>query len=150
MRYTVTNFDTPVAAKLLSQLHKLCFSKEWDEKAFSELLQLSSTTAQIISLAEKPCAFCLYQIVGEDAEILTLGVIPDMRGNSVGHFLLSQGIDPLVKAGVHRLFLEVSETNVSALKLYEQFGFIKIGLRKNYYKEKDSRADAIVMEKPLI
>ncbi|MEH6402377.1 MAG: GNAT family N-acetyltransferase [Sneathiella sp.] len=150
MRYSAAYFDTPVAAELLSQLHGLCFSKGWDEKAFSELLQLSGTTAHIISLAETPCAFCLFQIVGEDAEILTLGVIPEARGDSVGHFMLSQGVGPLIKAGVHRLFLEVSETNVSALKLYENFGFIKVGLRKNYYKEGDSRAHAIVMEKPLI
>jgi len=150
MTYSSAFFDTPTAAKLLSHLHSLCFSAMWDEKAFSDLLSLPGTIAQIISFNDTPVGFSLYQMVEEDAEILTLGVLPTMRGRALGQLMLSQGIDFLKEAGVTRLFLEVSETNISGLKLYKNSGFLKIGMRKNYYKEGDARIHAIVMEKKLI
>ena len=43
--------------------------------------------------------------------------------------------------------LEVNEKNTIAIKLYEKFGFEKVGLRKKYYNEKDN---AIIMTKILI
>ncbi|MBL4740535.1 MAG: GNAT family N-acetyltransferase [Sneathiella sp.] len=149
MIYSNVYFDTPAAAKLLSQLHSLCFSKAWSEKDFSDLLVLSGTTAQVIDLNETPSAFCLYQRAREDAEILTLGVIPAARGQALGQLMLSHGIGHLKTAGVTRVFLEVSETNASARKLYKNSEFLEVGIRKNYYKEGDNRTHAIVMEKKV-
>lgn len=150
MAYSSTFFDTPVVATLLSTLHELCFSKAWSEKSFSELLLLEGTTAQIISHENEPCAFALYQVVGADAEILTLGVIPISRGKSIGHIILSQGATFLKDLEVTRLFLEVSATNTAALKLYQNSGFLKIGYRKNYYSDAGSQSDAVIMEITLI
>ena len=36
------------------------------------------------------------------------------------------------------LTLEVNEHNLNAIKLYEKFGFIKVGLRKKYYNRTDN------------
>jgi ribosomal-protein-alanine N-acetyltransferase len=38
--------------------------------------------------------------------------------------------------------LEVRNTNTSAQKLYQRFGFVPAGVRKKYYENRD---DAIVM-----
>ena len=43
-------------------------------------------------------------------------------------------IENLKSKGVTSLFLEVRESNVSAIKLYEKLGFIKLSVRKNYYE----------------
>lgn len=40
------------------------------------------------------------------------------------------------------LTLEVNETNINAIKLYEKYNFKKIGLRKNYYGQ---NRNAIIM-----
>ena len=37
--------------------------------------------------------------------------------------------------GVSRLFLEVRESNERAIHVYEKAGFVKNGLRKNYYED---------------
>ena len=34
-----------------------------------------------------------------------------------------------------KLFLEVRESNLPAISLYEKYGFIKISQRKKYYKD---------------
>jgi ribosomal-protein-alanine N-acetyltransferase len=49
----------------------------------------------------------------------------------------------LERKGVHEFFLEVREGNMAAIRLYQQFGFEKIGKRKKYYAE--TNEDALVM-----
>ena len=45
-----------------------------------------------------------------------------------------------------KIMLEVRESNISAIKLYEKNGFIEINRRKKYY----GNEDAIIMERNLI
>ena len=42
--------------------------------------------------------------------------------------------------------LEVNENNLDAIKLYEKFGFEKLGIRKKYYNNTDN---ALIMTKKL-
>ena len=45
-----------------------------------------------------------------------------------------------------RIFLEVRTDNVPAIALYESDGFVKVGVRKRYYRV--SGADAYTMNRP--
>ena len=48
------------------------------------------------------------------------------------------------------MLLEVRVSNVSALRLYQRYGFVEIGRRKNYYPvDLTTREDAIVMQLSL-
>ncbi|MOA65737.1 ribosomal-protein-alanine N-acetyltransferase [compost metagenome] len=42
-------------------------------------------------------------------------------------------------------FLEVRESNQSAYRLYERYGFNEVGRRRGYYPAVDGREDALVM-----
>ena len=47
-----------------------------------------------------------------------------------------------------QVFLEVRESNIAAIKLYEKSDFHQIDMRKNYYPQADgSREHAIIMVK---
>jgi ribosomal-protein-alanine N-acetyltransferase len=47
---------------------------------------------------------------------------------------------------VHRLFLDVAESNSAAIGLYARLGFTQMGRRKAYYAHADgSREDALLM-----
>jgi ribosomal protein S18 acetylase RimI-like enzyme len=48
--------------------------------------------------------------------------------------------------GELKIFLEVSDKNIHAIKLYERNGYEKISVRKNYYSD---GSDAIIMQKFL-
>lgn len=109
----------------------------------------NGTVCQILELEETPIGFCLYQIVQDEAEILTLGIVPPARRQSNGHLLLQHGEKYLSGRNVSRLFLEVSSANIAALPLYEKNNFQKTGLRKNYYVENNKKFDAIIMSKLL-
>lgn len=45
------------------------------------------------------------------------------------------------------LTLEVRVSNLTAIHLYEKYGFKKIGIRKNYYTHNNKTEDALIMTK---
>ena len=79
----------------------------------------------------------------EEAHITTLGVHPDYRGLQLAQVLLIQAIELCYKEMIKYITLEVRESNVPAISLYEKFLFETIGMRKNYYQ--DNGENAIIM-----
>ena len=79
----------------------------------------------------------------EEAHITTLGVHPEYRGFQLAQVLLIQAIELCYKEMIKYITLEVRESNVPAISLYEKFLFESIGMRKNYYQ--DNGENAIIM-----
>jgi ribosomal protein S18 acetylase RimI-like enzyme len=74
-----------------------------------------------------------------EREILNLAVDPSMRRRGVALRLLEHELE----RGEGAWFLEVRESNVAAIALYESVGFRRVGRRKEYYN--DSHEAGIVM-----
>ena len=47
--------------------------------------------------------------------------------------------------GARTLLLEVRPSNPAAMRLYQRYGFERIGMRRGYYPAREGREDAIVM-----
>jgi ribosomal-protein-alanine N-acetyltransferase len=52
------------------------------------------------------------------------------------------------KRGIVKLSLEVRVSNEAAIKLYEKFGFQKVGTRPNFYREPRENAHIMTRDKP--
>jgi ribosomal-protein-alanine acetyltransferase len=92
----------------------------------------------------------LYRKRTRVAGIETIDVDPAYRKQGVGLRLLNAAEECLRKKGIHKIRLEVSITNHAAIMLYEDAGFKKIALLKNYYLyDHDDSRDAIRMIKEL-
>ena len=70
---------------------------------------------------------------GDDAQIMTIGVAKEYQKQGIASNLLKTMIENAKSIGAKRMLLEVRVNNNPALKLYEKFGFTKMGLRKRYY-----------------
>lgn len=70
---------------------------------------------------------------GDDAQIMTIGVAKEYQKQGIASNLLKTMIENAKSIGARRMLLEVRVNNNPALKLYEKFGFTKMGLRKRYY-----------------
>ena len=57
------------------------------------------------------------------------------RGNGVGKALVSAFVSEVKSRGVKKIFLEVRESNASAIKLYRSAGFTFLSVRKKYYAD---------------
>ncbi|WP_425981764.1 ribosomal protein S18-alanine N-acetyltransferase [Brevundimonas sp. TWP1-2-1b1] len=129
----------------LAALHAQAFAAPWSAGEFAELLSQPG----VVAIAESD-GFVLIRIVLDEAEILTLAVLPTARRQGLGHRLVEEAAVAATKGGAARLFLEVAEDNAPARALYDRAGFRQIGRRKAYYAAADgSRTDAVVMSRDL-
>ena len=79
----------------------------------------------------------------EEAHITTLSVHPNFRKKGIAQNLLFRVIDDCYKNKIKYITLEVRESNIPAISLYEKNGFKSIGTRKGYYQ--DNNEDALIM-----
>jgi ribosomal-protein-alanine N-acetyltransferase len=86
-------------------------------------------------------------VIGETAEILTVGVVPDGRRRGTARRMVDALLDEAIRRGAVEAFLEVREDNVAARALYTGMGFAEIGLRRGYYV--GGRVDAVTMRREL-
>lgn len=86
-------------------------------------------------------------VVAEDAQILTVGVIPTARRRGIGQALLDALLDEARRRGASAVFLEVRVENDAALALYRRNGFADLRVRRGYYD--NGRADALEMQREL-
>jgi ribosomal-protein-alanine N-acetyltransferase len=75
-------------------------------------------------------------------EIHTIGVDNEFQGRGIGRHMLDQLLG--IAAG-DPVFLEVRTDNAAAIALYESVGFVRVGIRKRYYRV--SGADAYTMRR---
>ena len=124
----------------LAELHKLCFpDRPWSASDFADL---KKSGCEIVASDN---GFIVWRAVADEAEIISIGVAPDARRNGVAGALILIMEQELKKQSVHNVFLEVSEVNIPAKKLYEKYGFKPTGTRPKYY----NGIDAIIMRKDI-
>jgi ribosomal protein S18 acetylase RimI-like enzyme len=124
---------------VLAELHRRCFEDAWSETAIGETLQAPGGFAYLAlgpaaDATGLPIGFALARRTGDDAELLTLCVLPALRRAGSGAALLDAVIDRVRRNGGAFLFLEVAETNDAARALYATRGFIAGRRRPDYYR----------------
>ena len=115
-------------------LETVCFS---NEKRSLSVLEKTANLNNFVGLVAEESG----EIVGyvtstyclDEAEIITVAVSPNFRKTGVATKLIESLISSLKNLNVNTLFLEVRESNLGAISLYEKLGFTKLSVRKNYY-----------------
>lgn len=92
-----------------------------------------------------PAGLVLWRRVLDEAEILTIAVLPPWRRHGLGGCLLAAAMTAAARAGAAAMFLEAAADNHAALALYAAHGFERIGIRKAYY----GGTDAVAMRRAL-
>ncbi len=141
----VLEFSAPA---VLARLHGQCFERPWTEQAFSDLSAMPGAICLTALVQGQPAGFVLARQVADEAEILTMCVIPAARRRGIARQLVALLLERLDK--VHALFLEVDAQNAPAQRLYEQFGFKQAGVRKGYYARTEGAAtDALLLRREM-
>ena len=91
-------------------------------------------------------AFALWRTLGDEGEILSIGVKSDTRRRGAGDALVEAILSDASADSLVAMFLEVDARNAAAIGLYEKHGFERIGVRRRYYRD---GADAWVLRKSL-
>jgi len=134
----------PLHATALSAIHARAFPSDecWDERIIAG--QLSQPG--VFGLLDQRGGMLLARLAADEAEVLTLAVVPERRQQGVGGALMQAALEEARLRGAVRLFLEVSTRNPAARGLYQQLGFAQVGRRTGYYAD---GSDALVLSKEL-
>ena len=120
----------------------------WSEGIFRDCLRVG----YLCRVAEQDGEVVAYGIVAMgagEAHVLNLCVGERVRGRGIGRRMLMLLIERSVQAGVQDVFLEVRPSNLHAIALYQSFGFIEVGRRRDYYQAVGGREDALVLKLSL-
>jgi ribosomal-protein-alanine N-acetyltransferase len=125
------------------EIENLSFSSPWSRNGF--VRELENPVAQLWVLMSDRIllGYLCFWAVGDEMQLLNLAVHPRYRGRGHGSYLLTKMIDLACSKGISRIWLEVRVSGSTARRLYEKFGFVESGRRRNYYT--DPAEDAIVM-----
>lgn len=136
-----------VHAALLSGMHGVCFTETWSADAMAGLLDMPGAEGVIAVDGQSltpameppgPAGMVLWRVAGDEAEILTIAVLPPWRRHGLGRRLLDHAMAESRTQGAAAMFLEVAADNVNAQALYQARGFVQVGVRKGYYAGKDA------------
>ena len=134
-----------VDVEAVAKIERSVQSHPWTLKQFEDAVTAYQST--VIEVQGQVAGFCILQPVLDEANLLLMAIDPAQQGQGLGYQLLEASVT-MLKNNPVQIFLEVRESNLAAIKLYEKSGFHQIDLRKNYYPNANgSREHAIIMVK---
>ena len=103
---------------------------------------LSNENFRFIKLVLKKqiIGFLQFSLNKSDCDIISIGVLQKFQNMGYGKLL----VEYLKSLNLKNIFVEVSTNNVNAIMFYYSLNFLKIGIRKDYYKKQ--RSDAILLK----
>ena len=126
-----TKSDIPCIA----ELEKQCFSDPWEAESFESGMENPFFHGILLEDGGQVCGYACQFVIFEDAEILNLAVAPTHRRQGLAKELLTALEAYAKECEAERMLLEVRESNVPARSLYDAWGFVPYGVRKNYYEK---------------
>ena len=134
--YSVTNKDH----EEIMEIHNLSFDNKWNIQSIETMCEIENYSFIIIKTNNEILGYIILYDTLDSFDLFEIAVKNDHRNQGLGTKLLKA----LFVKTDKDIFLEVNEINVKALGLYEENGFVRISLRKNYYKD---NKNAIIMVK---
>ena len=135
----------PTHVAQVAELEKLCFSDPWSEKSVASELENELSLWLIAEENGVVLGYVGSQTVLDETDMMNVAVHPDHRRLGIAAALITELVSQLKKRGSRCLKLEVRVSNEGAIALYETLGFVKLGLRKNYYR--NPKEDALNLGK---
>ncbi len=135
----------------LVAMERACFTHPWTPAQLEEPLR-HQAGGQVLVLRspeapgpQRLMAYCVFRIVLDELDISTLAVGAAWRRRGLGRWLLQEVLGLAARRGAPSAFLEVRQSNWSALGLYRSVGFDILGTRRDYYE--DPREDAFLLRR---
>lgn len=133
--------DVPAVACLEEE----AFSMPWSEQALLESLHNGYSIFLVADEDGEVAGYMGVYTVLDEADVTNVAVFQKYRRQGIGRQLLASMMELAREQGICVMNLEVRAGNVAAIALYEQMGFVKLGVRKNFYEK--PREDAWIMQR---
>lgn len=121
-------------------LENACFVHPWSRQSLQESLENDNALFFAATENGEVIGYIGMSYVLDEGYLYNVAVAPHYRRRGVGSALIRTLVTWCKKENFAFLTLEVRQGNAAARSLYEAFGFVKVGERKNYYTEPTENA----------
>lgn len=125
------------------EVERSSFSSPWTKGMVSEEFYNLNAHYMVIETAGAIVGYGGFWRIIDEAHITNVAIHPDYRSLGYGRNIISALIQRAKDFDLIAMTLEVRVSNVIAISLYTEFGFVSSGIRKKYYQ--DNNEDAIIM-----
>lgn len=126
-------FDIPKINELGLQIN----NKFNEHFKMNEIINESISLVLVYEINDEVVGFLHATILYEVVDIINIVVDIEHRRQNIASSLFDYLLSEL-DSNINLITLEVDINNQAAIKLYENFGFEIISVRKNYYKDHDA------------
>jgi ribosomal-protein-alanine N-acetyltransferase len=128
----------------IAELEQRSFGGDaWSGPAVAEELAAPGRQSLVAQTGDTLVGYAVTWVVDDVADLQRVVVAGEARRGGVATRLVQELLARAAAAGVRRVLLEVSASNLAALAFYAALGFTEIDRRKSYYRD---GSDAVVMQ----
>jgi len=142
---TYSRLSDESAVDEIVALEAASFTNPWSKEALLWELRNSDVTRVYIGRDADGTlvAFCACWVIFDELHINTMAVDATRRRQGIASELLRYVIGDARAAGAKKVTLEVRESNMGAIRLYESLGFTLVARRPRYYTKPEE--DALIL-----
>lgn len=140
------NVMTTADIDLLANCLENDFDNFWNIQNLQSEVSNTNSKCFVAKLENKIVGFAGIWFAYDDIHLMNIVTHKNYRNRGIAKKLLEHIISNIDNKP---LTLEVRTSNIAAINLYEQFGFEKVGIRKNYYTHNNIIEDAIIMTRMI-
>ena len=132
-------------AEGIHNLEVMCFNHPWTKDDI--LSSFDNSTVFFVAKCEgKIVGYLGMQITLDGGFITNVAVNTNFRRLGVGSKLIKALVEFCKLKNIATISLEVRESNTPAINLYSKEGFIKVGTRKNFYRDPKENANILTKQ----
>lgn len=120
-------------ARAVEKIESDCFSLPWSYNQIAEEIAAENAVFLVAKADETVLGYVSGRLICDEFFISNIAVDEKFRLCGVASALLDKLKEILSSENCSLITLEVRESNSSARKLYEKFGFTDLGVRKGFY-----------------
>lgn len=123
----IEDIDTLIA------IERSAYDNPWTYGNFKDSIENPNTLASVIILDNKIIGYFVATVAFDASDLLNICIHPLQQRRGLGQQLFQNFAKQVKNQGVDQVFIEVKESNKSALVFYQRLGFEEIDQRKKYY-----------------
>ena len=126
------------------KIENRCQLTPWTNKNFIDSYE-AKNLFKVLKNETDIIGYYIAIFASDECELLNITVKSELQRNGFGELMLKDLFNECKNKSIVNIFLEVRRSNLLAIRLYENNGFNEIGIRNNYYQNRDCKEDAILM-----
>ena len=135
----LTNNDIDYIEQIFNLEKEIFKNSAFSKSYLNTLIKGDNSFIYIYLIDDKVCGYLIILDSIDVYEILAIATVEEYRNKGIAQELLA-------KIRIKNIFLEVRESNQTAINFYKKNKFKEISVRKNYYSEPNENAIIMKLE----